>query len=670
MSEDKDIVLDVRDLRIGYRQGSKIVCAVDGASFSLCRGELLALVGESGSGKSVSALSLLGLLPKETFVVEGGVAMFGGRDLLAMDNEELRKVRGNRISMIFQEPMTALNPVLTIGWQIGEVLRTHRGLNGEEAKKQVLTLLERVGIPSPEQRYSDYPHQLSGGMRQRVMIAIALACRTELLIADEPTTALDVTVQAQIMDLLSELRREYKTSVLFITHNLGLVRQEADHVAVMVSGRIVERGTCDQLFSRPSHPYTRLLLRSVPGSGHRGSDLASIPGTGSLVSADCVGCCFASRCPDVIDRCKVERPGMSLIEGEHQVSCHLAEKNGHGETVSSQEASVSRERSSSGSSILSVRDIRVWFPVKTGLLKRTVGHVKAVDGVGFELSRGETLALVGESGCGKTTVGKSLLGLVPRTSGEFLMRNKETDGLEPIGIDRIRRRVQMIFQDPFSSLNPRMMVEETLSEGLEVHKIGGNARERKSLMVSLIERVGLSPEALQRYPHQFSGGQRQRIGLARALAVKPEILVCDECTSALDVSVQAQILNLLRELQASLGISYIFITHDLSVVSYLADRVAVMYLGRLVETGRTCDVLGDPKHPYAKALLSAVPSVDADSDGRKVLRLSGEVPSALKPPTGCHFHPRCPLATEQCRNEYPPSADCGGGHSVCCWQCN
>ena len=662
MSKENDILLDVKNLRIGFRQGGTIARAVEDTSFSIRRGELLALVGESGSGKSVTAMSLLGLLPEVSAVISNGTAMFDGHDLLKMSHKELSDIRGNRISMIFQEPMTALNPVLTIGWQIGEVLKRHRGLDAEETRKQVIELLRKVGIPSPEKRAEDYPHQLSGGMRQRVMIAIALACRPELLIADEPTTALDVTVQAQIMDLLAELRSEYGTSVLFITHNLALVREQADRVAVMYAGSIMEQGTCEEIFKAPMHPYTRLLMQSVPSTTQRGRRLASIAGMVPKGTDIITGCGFASRCPFKSDACDAQKPLLEAFDGSHEVACLRMKELQQLEKSSDKAENASAQN---GQTVLKVNDLRVWFPVKAGILKRTVGHVKAVDGISFELKKGETLAVVGESGCGKTTIGKSIVGLAPRTEGDVLLADGNGEMTHP-DMETLRQRVQMIFQDPFSSLDPRLMVGETIEEGMEVHGVGKDAAERQSLMEKLSTRVGLSPDVLNRYPHQFSGGQRQRIGLARALAVNPEVIICDECTSALDVSVQAQILNLLKELQKELGLSYLFITHDLSVVSYLADRVAVMYLGRIVEEGEAADVLQSPKHPYTKALMAAAPRVEADGK-RTVLRLAGEVPSALNPPKGCHFHPRCPHCLEKCRLETPPVKELPNGQRVCCW---
>lgn len=653
----KQVLLDVQDLTVGFRKGDGVSTAVEGVSFSLHRGELLALVGESGSGKTVTSLALMGLLPEATAVCQGGRVMFGGLDLLSLSPEERRKVLGKRIAMIFQEPMTALNPVLSIGWQLSEILIEHENMSQREAHERAVELLEEVGIPGARARYGDYPHQLSGGMRQRVMIAMALACRPELLIADEPTTALDVTVQAQIMELLNELRHRLGTAVLFVTHNLALVKEQADRVAVMVSGRIVEVGYASALFASPSHPYTQLLLKSIPRVGSRGKVLSSIEGTVGL-REDRSGCVFDSRCPYAQSDCRCGTIPMRELSAGHWVWCHHVCEQGSSSCDIGAAESMKQEED--GSALLRVDGLKVWFPVRSGFLNRVTGRVRAVDGVSFELHAGETLALVGESGCGKTTVGKALVRLVDPTDGHIAWNDgKAMESLRGRELASCRRRIQMVFQDPFSSLDPRLMIRESLLEGM-------NGVVEDGQLERLMERVGLPVDALNRYPHQFSGGQRQRIGLARALSVQPEIIVCDECTSALDVSVQAQILNLLRELQVELGVSYVFITHDLSVVSYFADRVAVMYLGRIVEEGTAEDVFRHPCHPYTRALLSAAPSLE-EGDSLPKIRLDGDVPSPLSPPTGCHFHPRCPSCTSCCHSGEPPRREVGNGHWYTCW---
>ena len=657
-------VLEVSGLTVGFRQGSALRTVVRDVSFSLRRGELLALVGESGSGKSVTALAVMGLLPEGIAAVSGGSVRFAGQDLGSLSPEERRRLRGRRLSMIFQEPMTALNPVMTIGQQLAETLLAHGQCGRREARARAVRLLEEVGIPAAATRLRDYPHQLSGGQRQRVMIAMALACRPELLIADEPTTALDVTVQAQIMELLNRLRRQLGTAVLFITHNLALVREQADRVAVMVSGQLVETAPAAELFRRPCHPYTRLLLRSVPSAAGRHAALAAIDAPRPGVSPHPAACAFATRCPFVQDTCLTEPPGDQTPAPDHHVRCRRPSMFGVALAADGASEEPPPAVGDGPRAVLEARGLQVWFPRRAGLFGRRRAPVRAVDGVDLTLRAGETLALVGESGCGKTTVGKALVRLLRPTGGSVRLG----DGIELTRLDEhalrpLRRRIQMIFQDPFSSLDPRLMAGESLLEGLDAQRIGTPA-ERRAAVEALLGDVGLPPEAAGRYPHQFSGGQRQRLGLARALAVAPDIIVCDECTSALDVSVQAQMLNLLRRLQRRLGLAYLFITHDLSVVSYFADRVAVMYLGRIVEEGPAAEVLAHPAHPYTRALLAAAPRLDGESRRGPVLQ--GDLPSPGCPPDGCRFHPRCPLAADECRLREPPRRPLAPAHWAAC----
>ena len=657
-------VLEVSGLTVGFRQGSALRTVVRDVSFSLRRGELLALVGESGSGKSVTALAVMGLLPEGIAAVSGGSVRFVGQDLGSLSPEERRRLRGRRLSMIFQEPMTALNPVMTIGQQLAETLLAHGQCGRREARARAVRLLEEVGIPAAATRLRDYPHQLSGGQRQRVMIAMALACRPELLIADEPTTALDVTVQAQIMELLNRLRRQLGTAVLFITHNLALVREQADRVAVMVSGQLVETAPAAELFRRPCHPYTRLLLRSVPSAAGRHAALAAIDAPRPGVSPHPAACAFATRCPFVQDTCLTGPPGDQTPAPDHHVRCRRPSMFGVALAADGAPEEPPPAVGDGPRAVLEARGLQVWFPRRAGLFGRRRVPVRAVDGVDLTLRAGETLALVGESGCGKTTVGKALVRLLRPTGGSVRLG----DGIELTRLDEhalrpLRRRIQMIFQDPFSSLDPRLMAGESLLEGLDAQRIGTPA-ERRAAVEALLGDVGLPPEAAGRYPHQFSGGQRQRLGLARALAVAPDIIVCDECTSALDVSVQAQMLNLLRRLQRRLGLAYLFITHDLSVVSYFADRVAVMYLGRIVEEGPAAEVLAHPAHPYTRALLAAAPRLDGESRRGPVLQ--GDLPSPGCPPDGCRFHPRCPLAADECRLREPPRRPLAPAHWAAC----
>jgi peptide/nickel transport system ATP-binding protein len=566
------------------------------------------------------------------------------------------------MAMIFQEPATSLNPVLTVGRQIGEVLERHLGLRGEVAADRMLDLLRQVGIADPERRLNEYPFQLSGGMKQRVMIAIALAGEPELLIADEPTTALDVTVQAQILDLLAKLQAERGMGMLLITHDLGVVARMAHRIGVMYAGELVEVASREEFFSRPKHPYTQALFEALPEISRRGLRLRTIPGQVPSLAAMPTGCRFADRCAHVMPVCRELSPPWREIAAGHAVRCHW-----HGEAMAddgSQHA-VTELDIDPGRPFLQIDGLKVHFPIRKGFLQRTVGHVRAVDGVSLAISAGRTLALVGESGCGKTTVGKALLQLIPPTAGSVMLGGSELVGLKGRRLRSVRRHMQMIFQDPFASLNPRLRVGEIIAEGMGALGVEPDSSARTQAVAALLQQVGLAVEAIDRYPHEFSGGQRQRIAIARALAVQPELLICDEPTSALDVSVQAQILNLLKKLQAELGVAYLFITHNFAVVEYLAHDVAVMYLGRIVEQGRAEEVLRSPRHPYTQALLSAVPAPRLEGQ-TAITRLPGETPSPANPPSGCHFHSRCPQAMDVCRQHYPEVTGVSGTHTVSC----
>ena len=660
-------VLEVDNLCTYFRTGEGVAKAVDGVSFTIQPGETYALVGESGCGKSVTALSILQLVAKPAGYIAGGTISLLGEKISALPPVEMRKIRGNRISMIFQEPMTALNPVFTVGSQIAETILLHQDLSRRDARAQAIAMLDKVGIPDPADRYEEYPHQMSGGMRQRVMIAMALSCQPELLIADEPTTALDVTIQSQILDLVNALKKEFNTAVLLITHDMGVVRENADRVGVMYAGRIVEEAPRDDLFALPEHPYTRLLLRSVPSRTARNKALATIAGMVPKATDFPKGCRFSNRCPVVMHRCRQEQPTTCSVGNNHRAECFLLPASGeHGIVGVEPEARPAPATVADPQAVrLKTQDLKMHFPIRRGLFQRTVAHVKAVDGLSIEVCKGETLALVGESGCGKTTAGKCIVRLLDPTGGSVAFRDNELLGLSRSRMKPFRQKIQMIFQDPFSSLNPRRMIGETIMEGMSTHNVAASRQERQERTRALMLRVGLDPEMMNRYPHEFSGGQRQRIGLARALAVEPELVICDEATSSLDVSVQAQSLNLLKELQSELGLSYIFITHDLSVVEYLADRVAVMYLGRIVEQGTSEEIFDSPKHPYTEALLSAVPQVDEDTNRKRII-LRGDVPSPINPPAGCHFHPRCPKAKPECSAAYPGSSSFSNTHSCHC----
>ena len=670
-------LLSVRDLRAGFAAGGRVLAAVDGVSFDLRAGETLALLGESGCGKSATALSLLRLLPAAGRIL-GGEVCFEGRELLQLPEAEMRPVRGSGMAMIFQEPATSLNPVLTNGRQIGEALERHLGLRGTVVRQRALELLAAVGIADAARRLDEYPFQLSGGMKQRVMIAIALAANPRLLIADEPTTALDVTIQAQILDLLRRLQAERGMGMLLITHDLGVVAQMAQRVGVMYAGEIVEEAPRAAFFAAPRHPYTLKLFAALPDSARRGSRLETIAGQVPALSAMPAGCRFAERCPQTWGRCREESPGWTDQGDGHRVRCHWVAKNGHSgapqegflrgasrNPVGAENRVLQSTEVATEAPILAVDDLRVHFPIRRGVLQRTVGQVKAVDGVTLELARGRTLALVGESGCGKTTVGKALLQLIRPTGGAVRFDGRDLGALSSAALRPLRRRLQMIFQDPFSSLNPRLPVGEIIGEGMTALGLASAPADRAAAIAALLQQVGLDAAAAQRYPHEFSGGQRQRIAIARALAVQPELIVCDEPTSALDVSVQAQILNLLKTLQEELGLSYLFITHNFAVVDYLAQEVAVMYLGCIVERGTVDEVLRSPRHPYTQALLSAVPSPRPEAS-KEAIRLAGETPSPANPPVGCHFHPRCPQAGERCRQSYPEVKEVTASHCVSC----
>ena len=676
-----DNLLEVTGLttEIGGDAGAARV--VDGVSLAVRQGETLALLGESGCGKSMTALSLMRLLPAGGRITAGRVVL-AGTDLLRLPEAAMRAWRGGRMAMIFQEPQTSLNPVLTVGEQIGEAVRVHGGGPRRPAAERVLELLDAVGIPDPARRLGEYPHQLSGGMKQRVMIAMALAGRPELLIADEPTTALDVTIQAQVLRLLKDLQGQSALAVLLITHDLGVVAETADRLAVMYAGEIVETASVAEFFAAPAHPYSRRLLASLPGAERRQERLAVIPGRVPSLDRVFTGCRFAPRCAEALPECAQQVPAWTDLGPGRGVRCLLWEGAGAVSAERPAAAVVATDEpaarsptmtpteppaaaSEPGQALVEVRDLVVHFPIQAGLFRRVVGQVRAVDGVSLDLRAGRTLALVGESGCGKTTAGKGLLQLLAPTGGSVRYQGRELCGLGHRRLRPIRKDLQIIFQDPFAAMNPRMLVADIIGEGLKAQGVVRTRAGRLERVAELLDLVGMSPESAGRYPHEFSGGQRQRLCIARALALEPRLIVCDEPTSALDVSVQAQILNLLKDLQDRLGLSYLFITHNISVVAYLAHEVAVMYLGRVVEQGPVAAVLQDPRHPYTRALLSAVPVVDPAAR-RAVIRLEGDLPSPAAPPAGCHFHPRCPEAIPACRIAYPPRTELPDGRSLHC----
>jgi len=660
-------LLKVSGLKTWFGEGEQALRAVDGVDFSIQRGETFALLGESGCGKSITALSLLRLNPQHISHIVAGKIELDGQDLLSLSEAEMESIRGKRIAMIFQEPQSSLNPVLSIGQQIAECVQQNTKVSKATCHRRVIELLESVGIPAPEQRATEYPHQLSGGMKQRVMIAMALAGEPELLIADEPTTALDVTIQAQILDLLKSIQAKTGMSILLISHDLAVVAQMADHVAVMYAGQIVEVAAREQFFNHYQHPYTQKLFEALPSEQKREQRLTVIKGQVPNLKKIFDGCRFAERCEHAWQDCHSIPPQWHVTHA-HRVRCHLFDSMQKIDSKTSPletKALPFSEIVPSDKRLLKVQNLQVHFPVRKGLLQRTVGQVKAVDGLDLVIHDAETVALVGESGCGKTTVGKGILQLVPITQGSVDFEGRDLSKLSNHELKQYRSSLQIIFQDPFSSMNPRMTVQQIIEEGMMTSALKKDPLARQQRVDELLERVGLRTDIKHRYPHAFSGGQRQRICIARALATEPKLIICDEPTSALDVSVQAQILNLLRDIQHEFGLSYLFITHNISVVHYLAHRVAVMYLGRIVEQGPRDEVLNTPKHPYTKALLAAVPDLNNASQQYKALE--GELPSPANPPQGCYFHQRCPEAMPQCLNSYPPSTAISTAHQVRCF---
>ena len=565
-------MLQVKDLKVRFKTRDGFVEAVKGSSFTLKKGETVGIVGESGSGKSVTSLAIMRLHDPTATVIEGQL-LLNDTDILKLDEDEMRHIRGNQIAMIFQEPMTSLNPVLTCGHQVTEAIRLHLGVNSEEAKERAIQLFNEVQLPRPEVMFNSYPHQISGGQKQRIMIAMALSCDPEILIADEPTTALDVTVQKTIIELLQRLKAERNMSLIFISHDLGVVSEIADRVIVMYKGDIVEEAATKTIFSNPKHSYTKGLLACRPSPEYH-----------------------LKRLPVVADFLDSSGKNGTSIEKIREQYAYKPE-----------EISQHRKKLYEQKPILKINDLCTWFPVGGGLFGKKKDYVKAVNKVSFDVYPGETLGLVGESGCGKSTLGRSILRLVEPTSGNVNFENTDLRKLGKHDMRNMRRDIQIIFQDPYSSLNPRLTVGDSLMEPLQVHQLYENNTERKKRVLELLERVNLPVEYFNRYPHEFSGGQRQRIVIARALALHPKFIICDESVSALDVSVQAQVLNLLRELQQEFNLTYIFISHDLSVIKHISDRVMVMNKGEIVESGEPDEIYYHPKNEYTKKLIDSIP---------------------------------------------------------------
>jgi peptide/nickel transport system ATP-binding protein len=655
-------LLQVEDLRTHIRMRHSTVQAVDGVSLTIAPGETVGLVGESGCGKSMTGMSIMRLLPPSGHIVSGSIRL-NGQELTTLSKDEMREVRGNEVAMVFQDPMTSLNPTMTIGDQIAEPVREHRGVSKKQAMERAAEVLSLVGMPKPVERLRAYPHQLSGGLRQRVVIAMALACEPKLLIADEPTTALDVTIQSQILSLLDDLKERLHMGMLLITHDMGVIAGRADRVMVMYAGRIVEYGDTGNIFGRMRHPYTEALLESIPDlETDRSHVLYSIPGLPPDLADPPANCRFAPRCRYVQTRCREEDPPLAGEDPDHPYAClfpvigRQAEPEPAGEAVAgtASEAPGPAREAQPGEPLLVLDHVVKEFPITKGVLQRQTGSVKAVSDVSLEVMRGETFGLVGESGCGKSTLGRLIVSLEKLTSGSIRFSDVEVSRLRGGSLRRARQDLQLMFQDPYASLDPRMRISSTLREPLQAQHLG-HRPEQEARIRELLGEVGLPARAMELYPHEFSGGQRQRIGFARALTVKPRLIVADEPVSALDVSVQSQVLNLMRRLQSEYDLTYIFISHDLSVVRYLADRIAVMYLGKLVEIGPADEVYERAAHPYTAGLLEAIPLADPERERAKDKAvIKGELPSAANPPSGCRFRTRCLRAQQICAEQEPP----------------
>jgi oligopeptide/dipeptide ABC transporter ATP-binding protein len=701
-------VLEIEDLSTHIRLTRSVVQAVGNVSMRVDAGETLGIVGESGCGKSMTGLSVMGLLPPGGSVVGGSIKL-SGRELVGLRADEMRRLRGNEIAMIFQDPLTSLDPTKTIGYQVAEPVRLHRGASKAQALERTIEVLSLVGLPRPRERLEDFPHQLSGGLRQRVMIAMALACEPQLLIADEPTTALDVTIQAQILDLLADLKDRLGMAMLLITHDMGVIAGHADRVNVMYAGRVVETADVRQVFSRMHHPYTQALLASIPRLNQdSGKALHAIPGLPPDLADPPPGCRFAPRCPRATDKCRAEEPPLAGETTAHLFSCwhpvdgplalqpvEAIEAGGldapaapaapaatvtepdldsdsdpdPGPEPAAGEPAVAPATTpdTPAAPMLVLANLVKEFPVRSGaILQRMTGVVHAVSGVSFEVPSGTTFGLVGESGCGKTTIGRMIVALERPDAGTIALGDLDVTRLRGAELRRKRRDLQLMFQDPHASLDPRMRVGAIIGEPLAIQHLGSR-RQQRDRVFELLGEVGLPRNAVERYPHEFSGGQRQRIGLARALTMNPRLIVADEPVSALDVSIRAQVLNLMKRLQQTHGLTYVVISHDLAVVKYMADRIGVMYLGKLVELGSADDIYQRAAHPYTAGLIAAIPAPDPSEERAKDgAAIRGELPSPVNPPSGCRFRTRCPFAQEQCEAEEPLLRSFGPGHVAAC----
>ena len=670
MSADQPL-LEVRNLKVQFNTDRGVVKAVDDVSYTIEEGETMGFVGESGAGKSVTGLSILDLIESPGRIVDGEV-LYKGKDVLKMDKEELRKFRGSELSIVFQDSMTALNPAYTVGEQIDDVILEHNDISEKEARKRTIQILDNVQIPDAESRAAEFPHQFSGGMRQRALIAMALSCNPSLVIADEITTALDVTTEADILDLLDELQEEYDIAIQLITHDMGVVAETCDKVGVLYAGKLVEVGSVKEIFDQPRHPYTVGLMNALPQSKGVGEKLESIPGRMPDLIETPSGCSFHPRCEHATEECKEMEPPLYPVNGDgHRSACiRIDEINWESTTLAERKESLVEETDlSENETLVEVENLRKYFidenqPWWDRYINKP-RYVHAVDDVSFNIYKGETLGLVGESGCGKTTLGRTISHLYGPDQGTVVIAGQDLTKAGRRELRLMRSDIQVIFQDPFASLNPRRTVENIIGRPMEIHGIVNNSEERAERVKELLVEVGLSESHLDRYAHEFSGGQKQRIGIARALAVEPDFIICDEPVSALDVSVQAKILNLMQDLQEEHNLTYLFIAHNLNVVRHISDRIAVMYLGELVELGGTEQVFQAPYHPYTEILLSSIPTPHPELEKERIAA-KGQIPSPVNIPSGCRFHTRCPYAMPECETAEPERLEVDSGHRIKC----